>query len=483
MTDPFPDVPVYVPPHVARPAAPPGPLRGLVMYANDILSIFPDAAFSADHFTFRALRRKVMVVNAPDLVREAFVVHHAALQRKSPQLRQAFEPLIGDGLFTSDGPVWEARRPAVAHIVHLRNTPEFFPVMVEAALEVKARWEAAAGGAPVDVLADLGNLGAEIVSRALFGTALGREHTAEIVAGLADFQRHMDRLNLASLVKLPDWVPRLPRPGATRAIGRIHRVIDGLIDRLMEEGTGGDRRASFVAQMLRSADADGRPFDKRAIRNEAMVTFLAGYETTANTLAWAIHMLSEAPWAQAALAAELGGVLAGRPPTRDDMARLPYTRAVIEETLRLYPPVPLLGREAIGHAKVGPVAIAPDDQVIVAPWLLHRNPKIWPRPDAFVPERFLPGRERPGKYAYIPFAIGPRICPGMMFGLTEAMVSLSLLADAFSFRPVPRHVVKPQSRGTLRPGDTLPVLIERRAPARRPAAPDPQGTPGAALSR
>lgn len=461
-------VPVYVPPYVPRPEERLSLHRMLMMYARDILSVFTVRSFRAREIRLRLLRRTVLVLNDPELVREAFVTNHLALQRKAPQLRQGFRPLLGDGLFASDGATWEARRPVVAHIVHLRNTPGFFPVMVDAALEQRAAWEKRIGGPPVDILSDLGGLGAEIVSRALFGTALGREHAREVVEGLSDFQRHMDRLNLPSLLKLPDALQRLHGPRSRRAVRRIHAVIDGLIDRLMDGRLEGDARRSFVAQMLRAHDPEGRPFDREAIRNEAMVTFLAGYETTANTVAWAIYMLSRADWAREAIQEEIDTVLDGRAPRPEDIQRLVYTRAVVEETLRLYPPVPLLGREAIGPVRIGETELRPGDQVVVAPWLLHRNPRLWERPDDFVPERFLPGEPRPGKYAYVPFSIGPRTCPGMMFGLTEAVVSLAVLMGAFTFRPASDEAVRPVSRGTLRPGEALPMYLRRRIP--RPSA-------------
>lgn len=469
------NVPRYVPPIVPRPARRPGLVRGLAMFARNILSVFPEAAFSARSFRFRALRRDVLVVNAPELVREAFVERHAALERKSPQMRRGLGPLLGDGLFISDGKTWSDRRGTVAAVVHARNLPAFFPVMTDVADEWRARWEGLAGGPPVDVLHEMGDLTAEVITRSVFGSELGREHAAEIVGGFAEFQHAFDNVDLHALLDLPGWVPRPPRPGVDRAVRRITRVVDHLVERLIAARDDPAVADTFVVKMLNARDANGRPFSPEAIRNEAIVTFLAGQETTATTLAWALFLLSEADWARERLRTETDRVLGGRIPTLEDLPRLAYTRAVVDETLRLYPPIPVLGREAVEGTMVADETIRPGTQVTVAPWLLHRNPKLWRDPDRFLPERFLPGRRRAGKYAYVPFSAGPRTCPGLVFGQTEAIVCLAVLESAFDLALAPGARIEPMSRGTLRPGVRLPMTLARRpdAPAFADGAPDP----------
>jgi len=215
--------------------------------------------------------------------------------------------------------------------------------------------------------------------------------------------------------------------------------------------------------LFAARDPDGRPFDRKAVRDEAIVIFMAGHETTANTLAWAFYLLSQADWARARVHEEIHRELGGREPTFADMGRLVYTRTVIEETLRLYPPVPILGREAIAPTRIADKEVPEGALVLVAPWLLHRNANLWPRPDDFVPERFLPGRPRPSKHQYVPFATGPRICPGMAFGLLEATLCLAVLAQRFDPTLAPGTDVRPVCRLTLRPGRHLPMRLVRRA--------------------
>jgi cytochrome P450 len=191
--------------------------------------------------------------------------------------------------------------------------------------------------------------------------------------------------------------------------------------------------------------------------------FMAGHEGTANSLAWTWYLLSQAPDVEARLHAELAAVLGGRLPTLDDVPRLIYTRAVFEEAIRLYPPVPFLGRQALRDEAIRNRPIPAGSMLMVIPWLLHRHRRLWDQPDHFMPERFLP--ENAGsrqRYSYIPFSVGPRVCTGAAFGMTEALLCVATLAQRARLRLAPGAVVEPVCRLTLRPGHTLPMLVERR---------------------
>ena len=193
--------------------------------------------------------------------------------------------------------------------------------------------------------------------------------------------------------------------------------------------------------------------DATACRNEAVTLFMAGHETSANAMAWAWFLLSQAPDAAARLRAEADAALGDRP-------RLPFARAVVEEALRLYPPVPLLARCASAPLEIGGHAVPRGGLVLAVPWLLHRNPLLWEEPDRFMPERFFTGR--PQRHSYIPFSLGPRVCTGAQFALAETVICLSTLARRFAPRLAPSARVTPVCRLTLRPGEALPMLLERR---------------------
>lgn len=456
---------LIVPPYPIRKGPLGGPRNMMRIFADNILGIFLEADFSRPIHRLRVLARPIVVCNTPETVQEAFSQQHDAFQRKTPQMRHALAPLLGDGLFVSDGEIWKARRAAVAPIIHGRRVGTFAPVMAETARDWLAQWQGRGPGAEIDALAEMGELTAEIIARTVFGRRLGREFTAAIVSGFVAYQRTVDQVDALSMAGAPDWVPRRQSRAARAALAQVHGVIDDILDRFAaQRKAGAADEAAVIGQLFDARDAQGRPWPREAIRNEAIVIFMAGHETTANTLAWAWYLLSRCARSRGKLEAELDRVLGARPPDLADVEALVFTRAVIEETLRLYPPVPVLGREAIAAGIIAGEAVTRGTLVLVVPWLLHRNSTVWTKRHAFMPERFDPAlAPRPSKHAYVPFATGPRICPGLTFGLTEAVLCLATLAQGFRLDLVEGAQVMPRCRLTLRPGDTLPMRLIPRA--------------------
>jgi cytochrome P450 len=454
---------VFVPPYPARPARPPSALQGLRLARRNFLAVWPEECFRYEMFTMPLLARKIYVCNSPDTVVKALIDNHEAFERKSPQMRHALQPLLGDGLFISDGATWRARRRIVAPIVHASHLPTFAPIMAEAASELAERWHDFAAPTPIDALAAMAHLTAEIICRTVFGRRLGVEHASEIVAAFSAYQRHIDQIDLIYLLGMPDWLPRYQPRSTRRDAKRIHAVLDRVIASARDQARGGD--ASMITLLLDAKDPEtGKPLDATALRNEAATIFMAGHETTANSLAWTWYLLSQSPEVEARLHAELDSVLAGRVPGLADVPRLVYTRAVFDETIRLYPPVPFLARQASRSEQIRRWTIEPGSLVMVVPWLLQRHRNFWTQPDHFMPERFLPDNPaaKHAKHAYLPFSIGPRVCAGAAFGQTEAVLCLATLAQKARLRLVPGTVVEPVCRLTLRPGDRLPMIVEPR---------------------
>jgi cytochrome P450 len=427
---------------------------------RNFLEMWEDEAFESEFSAGRLFMRRVFLCNSPDSVQFAFSLKNASFERKSPQMRYALQPLIGDGLFISDGDTWRKRRRIVAPIVHVSRLPEFAPIMTETATEARDRW-ASLRPPSIDALTEMAHLTAEIICRTIFGRQLGREYAHEIVDGFSAYQRVIDQIDLVSLLGLPDWFPRWYGPAVRNSVARIHSVLDAIIESYRSRKQD---EVSVIGRLLDARDEEtGEPLTPQALRNEAAVLFMAGHETTANTLAWTWYLLSQAPDVEARLHAELDQVLGGRQPSLADLPRLVYTRAVLEETLRLYPPVPILPREALRDETYRDTRIPKGSLVLVVPWLLHRHRKLWDKPDHFIPDRFLPGGAgAPSKFAYIPFSIGPRICAGMSFGQQEALLCLALLAQSFRLRLEPGRVIKPVCRLTTRPEGGLHMRIESR---------------------
>ncbi|PVB63786.1 cytochrome P450 [Labrenzia sp. 011] len=431
------------------------------MAKRNFLSIWGVDDFQSRLRSKKVFTRNLVVCNRPDVVREAFQTNHAVLQRKSPQMRHALEPLLGDGLFISDTETWAKRRKIVAPIIHGSRVKGFAPIMIDTIGEKRAEWAKRGDGAEIDALAEMAHLTAEIICRTIFGRQLGKDYAAEVVQGFSEYQRHIDQTDLFSLLGLPDWLPRIRGRSVKKPVKRIMTVLDQIIDSYEAQKQNGE--ASVIGGLLEARDEDGNPLSRNAIRSEAAVIFMAGHETTANTLAWAWFLLSQCDKTRGKLQAELDTVLEGRTPTFQDVASLPYTKAVVEETLRLYPPVPILAREAMADTTIGGQPIAKGSLVMVVPWLMHRNPKLWGQPDEFNPQRFLdPKARKPNKYGYVPFSIGPRICAGLQFGMTEAILSLAILAQNFDLKLKEGTDVQPVARLTLRPGEHLPMTLHPR---------------------
>ncbi|MFZ3237278.1 MAG: cytochrome P450 [Stellaceae bacterium] len=453
----------FVPPYPERHRGPLSVFSHLRLARRNILAIWDDECFEREFISARVLARMLFICNSPETVVGAFIGHHDSFQRKSPQMRHGLAPLLGDGLFISDGETWRRRRRIVAPIVHISQLPSFAPLIVEAANETASRWASMPDRTPIDALAEMAALTAEIICRTVFGRHLGAGHAAEIVSAFSEYQRLIGQLDLAYLLGLPDWLPRIHAPAVHRAARRIRDVLDEIIRGCRERLAEGE--ASMIRLLLEARETEtGALLDNQALRNEAAVIFMAGHETTANSLAWTWYLLSQTPEVEDRLHAELARVLRGRLPGLEDIPKLVYTRAVFEEAIRLYPPVPVLARQALRTETIGNRPIPAGSLVLVAPWLLHRHRKYWEQPDHFTPERFLPENAgRLVRHAYVPFSTGPRICAGAAFGLAEAILCIATLAQRTRLRLAPDAVVEPVCRLTLRPGNDLPMLIEHHA--------------------
>lgn len=435
------------------------PLHVLLTARRDLLAVWREDAYTETVLSRNILGRQVIIVNSPEAIKYVVTTRHDNYERKSPQMRRALEYLLGDGLFISDGDTWKQRRALVADIVHKNRVPGFGAIMKNTTLELAERWDGLGEGATVNVLYEMAGLTAEIISRSVFGNKLGDEDAGLVADGFSSYQSLVDSVNIGYFIGFDEGLSLFRGPSMRRSIDRIHQVIERVIDDHLS-GKGDDN--SMIALLIRRQERNPElKLDVTALRNEAATIFMAGHETTAATLTWAWYLLSRAPWVEDAVHAEIAEVCGNKAPTVADVPNLHWCRAVIEETLRLYPPVPLLARQAKERDRIGDIDVKPASLILIVPWLLHRTPSLFADPHRFMPERFLAGK-RPAPYDYVPFAIGPRVCPGLQFGLTEAILCLAVLAQRFRLRVPADHKVEPSCRLTLRPQNGLPVSIHRR---------------------
>lgn len=453
---------------------------GFLVSRQNLLACWPESSYRETSFEFWLFRQHYFVCNSSETVRQVFLEKHDNYDRKSPQMRHTLEPLLGDGLFVSDGELWQERREHCAPAFEIDLLPDFAAIMVESAQELADYWETLPDDRPVDMLNEMARLTARIIGRTIFGDDIADSEAAQVVEGFSEYQERIEQISIADAFGLPflRWLSNpLRRIRAIQSAKKVHEIIDRIIERYSPqqkpelEDDNKTPRLSLLSLLLEGSmgkqDTEKKcPLSFSSARNEAIVMFMAGHETTANTLAWAWYLLDHCPRVAAKLHEELDRILGDRPPTYEDVINLPYTRAIFEETLRLYPPVPLLTRQARDADQIHKTEIYPNTIIMVIPWLLHRHQLYWEKPDSFIPERFLAGMSRPDNFIYIPFSAGRRVCLGKRFGMTEGILCLAALSQRFRPRLVPKHKVEIECRLTLRPKGGLPMYLERRNDSR-----------------
>lgn len=401
----------------------------------------------------------LLSLSNPDHVKHV-LVDQPGRYHKGAGLDRA-RPLLGNGLLTSEGSFWMRQRRLAQPAFHKDRVQGFARTMTDAAGALLATWEASAGGER-DLHEDMMTLALTVVARTLFSSDVTAD-TGRIGRALTVALEEANR-RMLSLAPRPGFFPTARR----RAFDAARATLDGIILRLVAERRRGETRGDDLLQMLLDAkDADtGEQMTDAQLRDEVMTLFLAGHETTANALTWTFLLLAQHPEAEARLHQELDDVLGGRHPTVEDLPRLPYLGWVLNESMRLYPPAWVLARQARVPDEVAGVRIPASRLffVVMSPWVIHRNPRLWPDPDRFDPLRFSPEQSagRP-KLAYLPFGAGQRMCIGNGFALMEASLVLATLAQRFQPRPLPGAQVQFDPLITLRPKDGLRVRLHSRA--------------------
>jgi cytochrome P450 len=450
-------------PTLAAPRRPEGRLtfwQFLRAVRENTLTIYAPEDFSEDIIAQRLLWRRRFIINEPGAVRHV-LLDNAGNYVKSELSRRLLEPGLGRGLLTSEGETWRSHRRIMAPAFDLRSVVGYAPIMTEVAKGLLAQWDALPDASDIDVAAAMMHTTLNIISRAMFSS--DSDEIVDVVErGVGQYQKTV-RPGLLDLLRFPAWLTRLLSP--RRATG-VFDEFDKSVDRLLStRGRAPDAEPKdLLARLIAARDSEtDSGMTTKEVRDQVVTIFMAGHETTAQALAWTWYLLSQHPAAEAKLHDELTTVLEGRIPRHDDLANLRYTRMVIEESMRLYPPAHTMARESIVTDEVLGHRIPAGATVLIVPWLLHRKPSIWENPHRFDPERFSPERAlvRP-RFAYIPFGAGQRICIGAVFAMTEAILILATIAQRYRLHLKPGHPVEPQGLITLRPRHGLRMTLERR---------------------
>ena len=443
---------------------PPGP-RGLpIIGVLPAVRRNPTAAFmsAARHFgdvVYLRIgpRRGYLITNPVDI--RHVLQDNARNYHKSP-LYDKLRVSLGNGLLTSEDEFWLRQRRIAQPAFHRQRIATLASVMTEAARDFAAEWQTnASAGLPVDVAEEMMRLTRTVVLRALLGADLG-PFAGKVDDAWTIINQHIGESfwSLGLTEKLPTSSYR--RFQAARA------VLQGAVDHVISQRRRSPSDRGDLLSMLISArdEETGEAMTDEQLRVEVTTFLLAGQETTSLALTWSWYLLSQHAGAQRRLEQEIDTVLNGRPPEYIDLVNLSYTRMVIDEAMRLYPPAWGFSRQALADDELGGYQLPRGWLAFVIPYVLHRLPAFWEQPEAFDPERFLPERsaDRP-KFVYLPFGAGPRQCIGNQFALIEAQIIIATLTQGYRLHLVPQHRVEPWPLITLRPRFGMPMIIERRA--------------------
>jgi len=404
---------------------------------------------------YRFLHVPICQLTHPDHI-EMVLVRNAANFQKSRDYR-ALRFILGNGLLTNEGASWQKQRQLIQPAFRHENIAQYAEIMADSTATHLARWK---DGEHRDLHHEMAELTLDIVTKSLFGTKLA--HDARGIG--EEISAVMERFFVLAALSflLPDGIAAPKTPRLLRSKKNLDVVVTSIIrQRKTSRTTAND----LLQRLLDAQDEQGSRMSDEQLREEIMTLFLAGHETTANALTWTWYLLAQNPQVEHALAAELDGVLGGRAPTLADLPRLPYTEMVVKESMRLYPPAWGIGRRALQEFELGGYRIPARTNVLIMQWLTHRDPRFFPDPERFDPERWRDDPVRKGKiprFAYFPFAGGPRVCIGAGFAMMEATLLLATIAQRYRFSLAPNAVVTPLFSVTLRPKHGLPMQLHRR---------------------
>ncbi|MCC6644337.1 MAG: cytochrome P450 [Polyangiaceae bacterium] len=454
-----------------RPHAP-GPrdrlgARNLVRFATDQLAWLRELADRyGDVVELRMFGKPWFLVVHPTDIEDVMVKHARVMGRDAYTI--VLQRALGLGLLTSDGDLWKRQRKLMSSAFVPKRIQGYADAMVRVTSAGLGAWR---DGEVVTLHQEMSRVTMEVAADVLFGAGVSRRDT-ETVRDAMEIINEFFANSPEAIARVPEWFPTPRNRRMTRAV----RQIDELIFRIIAERRRGPARDDFLGVLLSAQDDDGATMSDRQLRDEAVTLFLAGHETTALLLAHTLFLLSKHPDVERRLHAEIAGVLGGRAPVAADVKALPYLERVLKESMRLYPPAWTTGREANEDVVIGGTRVPRGAQILLSQWVVHRDPRWFPNPEGFDPDRWSDERAAGlPKFAYFPFGGGPRVCIGNHFAMMEATMMLSLIVRDWRVELLPGQTLVLKPSVTLRQrGPGLRVRLVERArhelgPRRSPA--------------
>jgi cytochrome P450 len=429
----------------------------LRLFRADILSAQPARLYHAWMAEFRTLFFRSYLCNDPALVTRVLIEEPGQFP-KSDRIREGLAPLLGNSVFVTNGEVWKRQRRIIDPAFEGGRLRDTYPAMLAAAQAAAARLPTG----QVEIEAQTSHAAADVIFRTLFSIPIENATATRVFEEFRRYQRSQPILNLAAFLPLPKWFPRLHRAETKRSAALIRGLITDLTRARAADIAAGIAPDDLATKIMTEVDPQtGQRFEAAEMVDQVAIFFLAGHETSASALAWALLMLALDPAVQDRVAAEVAGL--PEAPDFSDIARLRLTRDVFRETLRLYPPVPMMVREAQCPVRLRDRDVPKGAQIVLSPWHLQRHDRLWADPDAFDPDRWTREDNRiPAREAYMPFSAGPRVCTGAGFAMIEGPLLLALLVRQFRFAPVAGADYTPVAHLTVRGKSGLPLSVTRR---------------------
>ncbi len=433
----------------------------LRLFRRDILSAQPQRLYHAWMAEFRTLFFHSYMINDPALI--ARVLTEAPdLFPKSNRIREGLAPLLGNSVFVTNGDEWRRQRRIIDPAFEGGRLRDTFPAMLAAGQAAVARLGAGVQAAEVEIEAITSHLAADVIFRALFSIPIEDETAWAVFSEFKAYQRSQPLLNLAAFIPLPKWLPRAHRKSTLTSAQKIRALITKLTQARADDISARRAPNDLSTKIMTTIDpVTGQGFEPEEMVDQVAIFFLAGHETSASALAWGLYLLALYPDIQEQVAAE--GASLGDAPSFSDLSKLRLTRDVFRETLRLYPPVPMMVRQNLHPETFRARAVKRGAQVVISPWHLHRHERLWANPDAFDPARWQRDETKVSQRdAYLPFSAGPRVCTGAGFAMAEGVLLLALLASAYRFVPVASRPPVPVAHLTVRGRDGIWLHIATR---------------------
>ncbi|WP_102109224.1 cytochrome P450 [Oceaniglobus roseus] len=431
--------------------------RYLKLFRDDILSAQPEKLYRAWMAEFRTPFFRSYMVNDPKLLREVLNTRPMDFP-KSARIGEGLRPLLGDSVFLTNGETWKRQRRIIDPAFEGGRLRDTFPAMLAAGQAAADRITPSAQ----DIEPETSHAAADVIFRTLFSIPIEHAVAAEVFDQFRAHQRSQPIVNLAAFVPLPRWLPRFHGRRTRETARTIRRLITALTEARQAEIDAGHAPDDLATKIMTTVDpVTGTPLSTPEMVDQVAIFFLAGHETSASALAWALYLLATHPEAQDRCATEARQFMAD--PQFVNLSALRFTREVFRETLRLYPPVPMMVRETTRRESFRDRTAPKGAQVVLSPWHLHRHTRLWDNPDGFDPERFATENGRAClREAYIPFSSGARVCTGAGFAMVEGPLLLATLLARWQVAPVAGHTPVPVAHLTVRARDGIRLSVTPR---------------------